>query len=342
MKTLKWLGKRLMHSIGVLIGLSILIFLITRVMPGDPARVALGARAPAPVVEALRQDMHLDEPIYVQYYFWLLGALKGDFGESLFTRRAVVDDIKEFLPATMELALCAGLLMAGIGVFLGAISAKRENSWLDNSVRAVAYLGIVTPPFIFAILFVFLLGYLLPIFPTMGRLSTGVAVPPVVTGMVTIDAIISGNFRAFIDALWHIFLPALSLAMAGIAQESRITRSSIIDNIRKDYVGAERSCGIPERRILWKYLLRPSLIPTVSIMGLDFACTLGNAFLVELVFNWPGFSRYGINAMLRKDLNAVTAVILVIGFVFLIVNIIVDLVITYLDPRIRLGAQRGK
>lgn len=342
MAILRFLARRLIHSVFVLVGLSILVFVICRVMPGDPARLALGARVPEPVVQRLRESMHLDKPLYVQYYYWLTAAVRGDFGESLFTRRAVAIDIKTFLPATMELALFAGLIMAVFGVLLGAISARYSNTWIDNVVRLSAYVGVVTPSFVFAIFFLLLFGHLLKILPTMGRLSPGVVPPPVVTGMITVDSLITGNFTALFDALKHMLMPATALALGAMSQEARITRSSMVDNLQKDYIALARSQGIPERVIMLKYLLKPSLIPTVSILGLDFAALLSNAFLVELVFGWPGLSRYGINVMLRKDLNAITAVILVLGVVFATVNIIVDIIVSYLDPRIRLSGGRGE
>jgi len=324
------------------VGLSILIFVIARVMPGHPARMALGARAPEWAVERLREEMHLNEPLYVQYYYWAKGALHGDFGMSLVTRRSVANDIKEFLPASLELALYAGIFMGIIGITLGTISGWYSNTWIDNLVRVISYIGIVTPSFVFAIFFVLIFSYVLEIFPTMGRIAPDLIPPPRITGMITFDALITGNFAIFLDALKHLFLPAISLAMGPLAQEARITRSSITDNVKKDYIAAERSCGMPERTIMFKYLLKPSLIPTISIYGLDFASLLGNAFLIELIFNWPGLSRYGMNAMLRKDLNAMTAIILVFGLVFIIVNIIVDIIVEYLDPRIRLGVERGQ
>ncbi len=342
MSMLKFLGKRLALSLFVLFGLSILIFTISRVLPGDPVRMALGSRAPQWAVDNLREQMHLNDPLYAQYYYWLAGAVRGDFGQSLFTRRAVIEDVREFLPATMELALFAGVIMAIFGILLGAVSGRYSNTWIDNSVRIFSYIGIVTPSFVFAILFLLLFGYLLNVLPTMGRLSPWIARPPVITGMVSLDALLSGNFAAFGDAIRHLILPAVSLALGGMAQEARITRSTISDNLRKDYIASAKGFGVPDRLIMFKYLLKPSLIPTVSILGLDFASLIGNAFLVELIFNWPGFSRYGIHAMLNKDLNAVSAVVMVLGVVFIIVNIVVDLIVAWLDPRIRLGAERGK
>jgi len=342
MSMLKFLGKRLALSLFVLFGLSILIFTISRVLPGDPVRMALGSRAPQWAVDNLREQMHLNDPLYAQYYYWLAGAVRGDLGQSLFTRRPVMQDVREFLPATMELALFAGVIMAVFGILLGAVSGRYSNTWIDNSVRIFSYIGIVTPSFVFAILFLLLFGYVLNVLPTMGRLSPWIARPPVITGMVSLDALLSGNFAAFGDAIKHLLLPAVSLALGGMAQEARITRSTISDNLRKDYISSAKGFGVPERLIMLKYLLKPSLIPTVSILGLDFASLIGNAFLVELIFNWPGFSRYGIHAMLNKDLNAVSAVVMVLGVIFIVVNILVDLIVAWLDPRIRLGAERGK
>lgn len=338
----KFIVKRLAYSVFVLIGLSILIFTISRVLPGNPARMALGSRAPVWAVERLREEMHLNESIYIQYYYWAKSALKGDFGISLVTRRNVASDIIEFFPASLELALFAGILMGVLGILFGTISGWYNNTWIDNLVRIISYIGVVTPSFVFAIFFVLIFSYSLELFPTIGRLSPHLIPPPQITKLLTIDALLAGRYDIFLDALKHLFLPAISLAMGPLAQEARITRSSITDNVKKDYIASERSCGIPEKTIMFKYLLKPSLIPTVSIYGLDFASLLGNAFLIELIFNWPGLSRYGMNAMLRKDLNAITATILVFGAVFIVANIIVDLVVGYLDPRIRLGSERTK
>ncbi|MGQ9501469.1 MAG: ABC transporter permease [Anaerolineae bacterium] len=342
MRLVTFILKRALHSVFVLLGLSVVIFSISRILPGDPARMAVGARAPQWVVDNLRAQMHLDEPLYIQYGYWLVDALQGKFGISLVTRREVAEDIKEFFPATLELALFAGILMGGFGILLGTISARHKDRWIDNVVRVLSYLGVVTPAFVFAIIFMLVFGYWLKWLPTIGRLGEGLARPPVVTGLMTVDALLAGDPVVFWDALKHLILPAIALAMGGLAQEARITRATMSDNLTKDYIAAERALGIPEQVIMGKYLLKPSLIPTVSILGLDFAGTLSSAFLVELIFNWPGISRYGINAMLRKDLNAIAAVILVLGVVFIVVNIIVDVVVAHLDPRIRLSAERSE
>ncbi len=334
---MKFIIKRLAYSVFVLVGLSILMFAIARVVPGDPARMALGPRAPEWAVQRLRDEMRLEDPIYVQYYHWVKGAVHGDFGKSLVTRRSVASDIKEFFPASLELALYSGFFMGLIGIALGAVSGWYKNRWIDNAVRILSYIGIITPSFVFAIFFILVFGHVLQILPTIGRIPSGLTPPPRITGMITFDALVTGKIALCLIGLKHLLLPAISLAMGPLSQEARITRTTMASNLDKDYVAAERSSGLAERTIMFKYLLKPSLIPTISIYALDFAAIIGNAFVVELIFNWPGLSRYGMNAMLQKDLNALVAVVMVYGILFMIVNIVVDLVVGFLDPRIRLG-----
>jgi len=342
MSMLNFLVRRIIYSIFVLVGLSIVIFIIARIMPGDPARMAVGARAPQWVVDKIREHMHLNEPITVQYGYWLRDALHGDLGLSLVTQRPVTNDIKEFFPASLELVLLAGLLSALGGIGLGTLSARYKDTWVDNVVRLFSYAGVVTPSYIFAIFFVLLFGWTLKWFPIIGRLSEEVAKPPLVTGLMTVDSLLAGQFGTFLDALRHLVLPALSLAMGPIAQEARITRSSMADNLSKDYIASARALGISERTVMGRFLLKPSLIPTVSILGLDIAATFSFAFLVELIFNWPGLARYGMQSMMHKDLNAISAVILVLGAIFVTVNIVVDIIVAWLDPRIRLSAARSE
>ncbi|MGB9896942.1 ABC transporter permease [Thermanaerothrix sp.] len=336
-----FLFRRLLLSIFVIFGLSIVIFVIARVVPGDPARLALGPRAPADVVQRLREEMYLDKPLPVQYYYWIKGVFSGDFGRSLVTKRPVLEDIKEYLPATMELAIFAGILMVIFAILLGVLAARFRDTWIDGLIRILSYFGVAIPAFVVAVIFMMVFGYFWPVLPALGRLSQGISPPQTITGMLTLDSLIQGNFVVFWDSLKHLVLPAVALSLGGLFQEARITRSSMVDNMHKDFLAAERGYGIPERVIMFKYLLKPSLIPTASVMGLDFASLLGNAFLVEMIFNWPGISRYGISAMLHKDLNAISAVIIIFGAVFVVVNIIVDIIVALLDPRIRLSTARG-
>ncbi len=333
--------RRFAWSAFALFGLSILIFVLSRVIPGDPARMALGPRAPESVVNELRELMHLNEPIYVQYGYWLWGALHGDFGMSLVTMRPVVMDILEFLPATLELVIVAATIEIILGISLGVISAMYNGRWVDNAVRLLAYFGIVNPAFVFAVIFMLLFVYLWPIFPAVGRVTDDIGLPSI-TGMVTVDSLLRGDLATFWDAVRHLILPATALAMNGMAQQARIVRSSMVDNLTRDYVAMATAQGINRTKIMFKYLLRPSLIPSISILGLQIAALFSNAFLVELIFNWPGISRYGVNAMLQKDLNAVTAVVLVVGLVFVLANIVTDIVVALVDPRIRLAAGRQK
>jgi peptide/nickel transport system permease protein len=340
MEIIKFIIKRLFYSIFVIIGFSIMIFFFTRAIPGDPARVALGENATEWAVERLREEMYLNEPIHIQYYYWIQGVIKGDFGKSLTSQRDVVKDIRDYFPASFEIALYGGILMIILATLFGTISGWHENSWIDNLFRLVAYLGVVTPSFVFAIIFVLIFSYYLDLLPTIGRLTSGITRPPYITGLISIDALITGNYRAFIDAIKHLILPVISLVIGPMAQIMRIIRSSIVDNLNKDYIMAERSHGIPERVIMFKYLLKPSFIPGISAAGLSFAVLIGNAFLVELIFNWPGLSRYGMNAMLRKDLNSIIAVTIIYALLFIVFNIIVDIAVNILDPRIELTSGR--
>ena len=342
MSLFNFLVRRIIYSVFVLLGLSIVIFIIARIMPGDPARVALGARAPQWVVDRLREHMHLNDTLIVQYGYWLRDAIRGDFGLSLVTQRPVTTDILITFPASLELVLVSGLMSAVGGIGLGILSARYKDSWVDSIVRLFSYMGIVTPSFVFASLFILLFGWVLKWFPIIGRISENAIAPPVVTGLITIDSLLAGQFGVFLDALKHLALPSLALAMGSIAQEARITRSTMADNLNKDYIAAARALGIPERTVMGRFLLKPSLIPTVSILGLDIASTFSIAFLVELIFNWPGLARYGMQAMLHKDLNSISAVILVLGAVFILVNITVDIIVAQLDPRIRLSAARSE
>jgi len=316
-----------------------MIFIIARVVPGDPARMSLGPRASEDVVQRLRQQMYLDKSLPEQYFYWARGVLSGDLGYSLVSKRPVLEDIKEYLPATLEITIFAWILMVIFAVLLGTLAARYNNTWVDTLIRTVCYFGISIPAFVAAIIFMLIFGYFWPILPVIGRLSVGISYPMRITGLLTLDSIIQRNFVIFWDAFKHLILPAVSLSLGCLFREARITRSSMVENIFKDFITAERGYGIPERVIMSKYLLKPSLIPPVSLMGMDFGFIFSNAFLVELIFNWPGISRYGINAIMNKDLSAISSVIIVIGAIFMVFNIIVDIIVAFLDPRIRLSSR---
>src|SRR4030065_121944 len=226
--------RRLAQSVFVIFGLSIVIFVIARIIPGDPARMALGPRASVEVVEMLSKQMHLDRPIAEQYALWLWDAVHGDMGDSLLTRRPVLQDIREFFPATLERAFFPSLFIATLGITLGVLSAMYANTWFDNVVRIISYLGIVTPAFAWAVIFILIFGFFWNIFPTYGRLSESIIPPPWVTGMMTVDSLLAFRPDAFWDALKHLILPAAALAMGPMSQTARITRSSMAENLNKD------------------------------------------------------------------------------------------------------------
>ncbi|MCK4529124.1 ABC transporter permease [candidate division WOR-3 bacterium] len=333
--------RRLLLSIFVLIGLSILIFIIARIVPGDPARLALGPRAPVEVVERLRKELQLDKSLPVQYWIWLTNALHGDFGKSLVSKRPVIEDIKEYLLATLELVFFAAIFMVFFATLLGILAARNKDRWADNLIRMFAYIGVSIPAFVLAIFFVLIFGYTWPILPVLSRLSPQFDVPRV-TGFMIFDSLFAGNLNAAWNAFTHLILPVVALALAGTFQEARIMRAAMLDNLTKDFIAAEKGYGIPERIIMFKYLLKPSMIAPLSVMGMDIAAMMGIAFLVELIFNWPGLSRYGINAMLYKDLNAISGTVMIIGVGFTLANIVVDVIVALVDPRIRLAGVSGE
>ena len=246
--------KRLLSYVLVLFGLSVLIFVLVRIMPGDTARIALGARAPEYAVEALREEMHLKDPYPVQYVYWLRDMLRGDFGDSIITKRPVLQDIRSYLPATMELVVLSSVILVVCGIVLGVISTKYAGKWQDGLIRVFSYFGIVAPAFLWAVLVMLLFAYLIPVLPVSGRISTGMTPPPTFTGMYIIDYLLSGNPAGAWDAFRHIVMPSVVLSFAGLSQGARITRSSMIDNIKKPYADAERAYGIPERKILRPYI----------------------------------------------------------------------------------------
>lgn len=333
----RYLVKRLLLSIVVLFGVSVVIFCLVRILPGDPARVALGERATEEALTQLRSNMHLDEPIYAQYYYWIVDALHGDFGMSVVTKHDVHIDIVHFLPATLELVLTSAIYSMIFSTLFGVLAAKYKNKAIDGIIRTGSYIAISIPPFVVAALLLLLFGSLFKILPVYDRLSTGVAPPDRITGLYVVDYLLRGNLKGVGDALKHLILPAAALSLGCIGQESRILRSSMIDNMSKEYISVSTGFGIPQGRIMSRYLFKPSCVPMITVMGLDIASQFGNAFLVEYVFNWPGLSKYCLNAMLNSDINAISACVLIIGVMFTFVNIIVDLINAAVDPRVRLG-----
>jgi len=329
--------RRIFSSLGVLFGVSLLIFILARVIPGDPARIALGPMASPEQVEALRRELFLDRPLPLQYLEFLRRLARGDLGISTYSKRPVVEDLKEYLPATLELIFFAGALMALVGLPLGILAAHFRDRWPDALARVLALLGVVTPSFVWAVFLMLVFSYVLGWLPVTGRLSEGVSPPPLVTGFLTIDALLAGNWVLLWDALRHLVLPVVALSLAGLGQAARLTRTNLLEVYAQPYIETARAFGFSSSVIALKYALKPSLAPTLTILGLDFAALLGSAFLVEAVFNWPGLARYMVQATLHKDLNAIVGTTLVVATFFLVVNLLVDLLVAWLNPQLRGG-----
>ena len=337
---LSYLLRRALTLLLVLFGLSILIFIIARIVPGDPARIALGPLATATQVEELREEMGLNASFPVQLWSYLSGLVQGDLGKSLLTSRPVMDDIRGALPATFELVLVTIILQIFISIPLGVMAAIYRNTWIDNLLRVISLIGVVTPGFVLAIILQLVAAHYLGFLPVTGRLDGGIDFEANFTGLLLIDGTLAGRFDVVLDAIRHLLLPAIALSAAGIGQVMRITRTAMIEVSSRDFVEATRAYGIPEKVVTFRYMLRVASVAPLTILGLEFASLIGNAFIVEFVFSWPGIASYGVRTILQKDLNAVIGVVLVSGVFFVVANLTIDIILGLLDPRHRLKAGR--
>ena len=336
MSTAQYFIRRTFISVIVFFGVSIVIFCLARLIPGDPARIALGPFATKEMVEQLRETLHLNESIFIQYKIFITNLFQGDLGISTYTKRPVLVDIISYFPATFELVLMSVTLMILIGMPLGILSGKYKDTFIDHIARIFSLLGVVTPSFLWAIILMLFFAFLIPIFPVAERMDEALDPPKIVTGLLLIDSLLEGNFKVFRDAFSHLILPGLAIAMPAIGNVARLTRTNLSDIYDKQYIEFARSYSYSEFKIATKYALKPASIPTVTIIGLDFALMLGNAFLVETVFVWPGMAKYGVEVILAKDLNGIVATALIITTFYLVINMIVDFVVLILNPRISL------
>ena len=337
---LAYLLRRALTLLFVLFGLAVLIFIIARIVPGDPARIALGPLATANQVSELREEMGLNASFPVQLWSYLSGLARGDLGKSLLTSRPVMDDIRGALPATFELVLVTIILQIVVSIPLGVMAAIYRNMWVDNVLRVVSLIGVVTPGFVLAIMLQLIAAHYLGFLPITGRLDGGIDFNANITGLLLIDGTLKGRFDVVLDATRHLLLPAIALSAAGIGQVMRITRTAMIEVASRDFVEATRAYGIPERVVTFRYMLRVASVAPLTILGLEFASLIGNAFIVEFVFSWPGIASYGVRTIMQKDLNAVIGVVLVSGVFFVVANLAIDLLLGLLDPRHRLRAER--
>ena len=333
--TLRFLGSRLLSGIVVLLGVSLLIFLLARVIPGNPARLALGPTATPAQVQALSDRLGLDEPVLIQYWEFLKNAAQRDFGISLYTNRPVSEDLRTAFPATLELVLVSITFITVFGLLLGILAAHYRDTAADNGLRLVSVLCVVSPTFVWAILLMLVFAFALGLFPIAGRLDPNATPPAHVTGLYIVDAALSGDWSTMRDAFHHIILPGLALSLPALGQTARLTRTNLVDAYESQYIELARAYSYTDFEIATRFALRPASIPTLTIIGLEFVALLGNAFLVESIFAWPGMARYGVQTILHKDLNGIVATVLVLAIFFVLVNTLVDLLVAYVNPRIR-------
>ena len=331
--------RRVLLVIPTLFGVITLIFVISRIIPGDPARLALGPWAKPEQVAEFRHILGLDKPIVVQYFDYLIGLFKGDFGLSLTTKRNVLNDLLDFMPASFELVTTGMALAIIIGVPIGVIAGTRKDKWPDHTARIFALSGVSLPQFWAGIILQLIFAYGLHLVAANGRLDINLLPPTHITGMYTVDSLLTGNWEDLSSSINHLILPAFALSLASISEIVRMTRSSMVEELGKDHVLAARVNRIPEFLVVYKYALKSSFTPIMTLIGLDYGFLLGNAFLIEMVFLWPGLARYGVNAIIDKDFNSMMGVTLVIGIGFVFVNLIIDLLYGYVDPRVRLRAK---
>jgi peptide/nickel transport system permease protein len=332
---MKWyIIKRLLQLIPVILGVTIIAFSLIQLAPGDPARTMLGQHATEKELNEIREKYGLDQPIYVQYGIWLNGVLHGDLGRSILTKELVVNEISERFPNTIELAISAMLFAIIIGGIAGIISASKQYSITDYTVMGIALFGISMPVFWLGIMLMLIFGVILGWLPIGGRIDLFIPFQRI-TGFMVFDSIITGNFQALISVLKHLILPSIALGTIPMAIIARVTRSSMLEVLRQDFIRTERAKGLTERVVIYKHAVRNAMVPVVTVIGLNFGLLLAGAILTETVFSWPGLGRLVVNSVYERDYPLVVGCILIFAIVFVIVNLVTDILYTYIDPRIK-------
>ena len=337
MRFLGFLLKRVVGIAAVMIGVSVITFAISHVIPADPVAAALGDHATDAQIAQFRTEYHLDRPLPEQYLIYATGILHGDLGKSIRTRRSVADDLADSFPATLELSFAALLISIVLGVPAGVWSAVSRGRVPDYVVRLLSLAGGSLPVFWLGLIVIGLFYYQLGWFPGGGRLDTFVPPPPTRTGLYVVDSILAGDFEALRSSLVHLVLPALTLGYFSTAVIARMTRSSMLDVLSQDYMRTARAKGLAERLIIFRHGLRNALIPTVTIIGLTFGSLLSGAVLTETIFSWPGLGRYATASAVSLDFPAVLGVTLLAAIVYPVANLAVDIAYYWLDPRIQHG-----
>jgi peptide/nickel transport system permease protein len=333
MKVLALVVRRLAWFVPTLLGLLVITFVVARVIPADPVALIAGDTATPAQVEALRRQLGYDRPLPVQFVEYVARLARGDLGTSLYTTRPIVDDLAARLPATIELTLVAMVFSVVVGIPLGVVSALWRNSVLDHALRVVTVSGLAIASFWLGIMLQLLFAMRLGWTPLNGRLS---GFPPnSITGLYLVDSVLTWDWATFTSASAHIALPAATLAFPALATLVRFTRAGVLEVMQSNFVLYERAMGLPRSVIVWKYILRSALTSTVTQIGLLFGISLAGAVVTETVFDWPGIGTYAVNSIIRSDYNAVMGFTVWAGTIFLIVNLLVDLAHTVVDPRER-------
>jgi peptide/nickel transport system permease protein len=330
----KYIARRLVQMLPVLLGVSVLVFLGMHLIPGDVAQLLLGERGSDQELQRLRHQLGLDQPIYIQYLRFLGGAVHGDFGDSIRTRQPVIWEIGQALPVTIELSLAALAFAIVVGLLIGVISARHPHSSLDTGAIIFVLIGVSMPVFWTGILLLLVFGGILGWLPLGGVLDAGMSVRRV-TGMPAMDALLAGNWAAMKSGLAHLVLPAVTLGAAVMATIARMARSSMLDVLNLDYVRTARAKGVHERGVVRRHALWNALLPVVTLIGLQLGLLLSGAVLTETIFALPGLGRLTITSVLARDYPVVQGVVVIGAVIFVLANLVVDLLYAWLDPRIR-------
>lgn len=329
-----YIVKRILQLIPVLVGVSIIVFFLMRVCAADPASIVLGQYATEESITEWRDANGLNDPIIVQYFSFIKGAVTGDLGTSYYSKSSVTKEILTRFPATIELAVSAILFASILGIVVGVISSVKKNSIFDTGGMVFSLVGVSMPIFWLGILLIILFAGMLHLLPSSGRIDP-VLKPNTVTGFILIDSLLEGNGEAFIDGVRHLVLPTVALSLYSMAIIARMTRSSMLETLQQDYIRTARAKGIRESLVIRRHALRNACMPIVTVIGLQLGSLLGGAVLTESVFSWPGIGSYTVNCILKSDFPVVQGVVLLIAVIFVFMNLIVDILYAFLDPRIK-------
>ncbi len=330
---LAYIIRRIFILVPTLFGVSLIVFTMLHLTPGDPAELLLGERATEESLHALRDHLGLNEPLYVQYGMFLKRLIKGDLGETIRTRQKVWTEIKQRFPATMELSFVALMISCVLGIFLGIISATKQYSIFDYLSMVGALIGVSMPIFWLGLVFMLVFSLNLGWLPISGRLSIDVDLS-VITNFYILDAILTRNWIAFKDAIWHIIMPAVTLSTIPTAIVARMTRSAMLEVLRQDYIKTAKAKGLSQFKVVYKHALRNAMIPVITTIGLQFGVLLCGAILTETIFAWPGMGKWMYDAVMQRDYMVIQGGTLFISTLFILINLVVDLLYAVINPRI--------